>query len=91
MFILPNALIELFIFKKRHNYIVIFVKSLSEKIFVYSVNFLSDNIKLINPIQKYPHIIESYACILKIFAITFLLPINFIISLGIYSTSKLSK
>ena len=29
--------------------------------------------KSINPIQKYPHIIESYACILKIIVIMFLL------------------
>ena len=31
--------------------------------------------------QKYTHIIESYACILKIFAIIFQLPINFSIFL----------
>ena len=37
--------------------------------------------------QKYQHIIESYACILKIF----LLPIISVISLGIFSTLKLSK
>ena len=54
----------------------------------YLYNLLSLNIKLINPIQKYPHNIESYTCILKIFAITFLLPINFLISFGICSTPK---
>ena len=27
--------------------------------------------------QKYPHIIESYVCILKIFVVVFLLPIDF--------------
>ena len=40
---------------------------------------------------KYPHIIESYACILNILALIFLLPINLLISLGICSTPKLSK
>ena len=50
--------------------------------------------------QKYPHIIESYACVLNILALIFLLPtagpsslerINLLISLGICSTPKLSK
>ena len=75
------------------------LKSLGEKRFVYSVNVFPLNIKLINPIQKYPHIIESYACILKIFVLIFLFCepedeerlINFVISLGICSTPKLSK
>ena len=49
------------------------------------VNFLPAIIKSINPIQKY--IIESYACILKIFVIMFLL-INALISLGICSIPK---
>ena len=64
-----------------------------------SVSVFPLNIKLINPIQKYSYIIESYACILKRFAITSLLseaedkkrPINFIISLGTCSSPKLSK
>ena len=64
-----------------------------------SVNLLPANIKLINPIQKYPHITESYACILKMFAVMFLLCkaenevrlINVLISLGICSTPKESK
>ena len=47
--------------------------------------------KSINPVQKYPHITESYACTLKIFAIMFLLPTNFLISFGTCSTPKLSK
>ena len=38
--------------------------------------------------QKYPHIIKLYACILLIFVAIFLLPIT---SLGICSTSKLLK
>ena len=45
----------------------------------------------INSIQKYSHITESYACILKMFACMFLLPINFLISFGICSTPTLSK
>ena len=49
------------------------------------------SIKSINPIQKYPNTIESYACILKIFAFMFLLPINVLISFGIFSTPKESK
>ena len=49
------------------------------------------NIKSINPIQKYLHIIESYACILKTFVVIFLLPINLLISFGMCSALKLSK
>ena len=53
-----------------------------------------------NSMQKYPHIIESYACILNILLfirskeldfVVSLLPINLLISLGICSTPKLSK
>ena len=47
--------------------------------------------KSINPIQTYPHIIESYACTLQIAIEMFLFPMNFIISFGICSTPKLSK
>ena len=47
--------------------------------------------KSINPIQMYPHIIESYACTLQIAIEMFLFPMNFIISFGICSTPKLSK
>ena len=36
-----------------------------EKRLVKSVKVLPLSIKSINPIQKYPHITESYACILK--------------------------
>ena len=35
-----------------------------------------------NPLQKYPHIIESFACTLKMFAFMFLFPINFYFFLG---------
>ena len=41
--------------------------------------------------QKYPHITESYACIVKMFAIMFLLLTSFLISFEICSTPKLSK
>ena len=44
-----------------------------------------------NPIRKYPHIIELFACILNIFAFMFLCPIDFLISLGTCSTPKLLK
>ena len=44
-----------------------------------------------NPVQRYPHIIELSACILNMFVLMFLYPINLLISLGIWSTSKLSK
>ena len=50
------------------------------------------SVKSINPIQNYPHIIELYAYILKIFLMIFcLFLINFLISLEICSTSKLTK
>ena len=58
---------------------------------VKSVKLLSLSIKSINPIQKYPHITESYACILKMLAIMFFLLMIFLISFGICSTPKLSK
>ena len=48
-----------------------------EKISVKFVKVFSANIKSLIPIQKYPHITESYPCILKTFASLFLLPINF--------------
>ena len=44
------------------------------------------SIKSIKPLQNYPHIIESYACILKIFVFMFLFPINFMISFEMCST-----
>ena len=59
---------------------------------VNSVNVFPASIKSINPIQKYPHIIESYASILKIFvAIDKEQLINVFISFGICSTPKESK
>ena len=58
---------------------------------VKSVEVLPASIKSINPMQKYPHITELNACILKIFNTTIDLSINILIFFGICSTQKLSK
>ena len=63
----------------------------NEKRFVNSVKVFPASIKSKNPMQKYSHVVESYACILKIFVFMFLLPINVLISFGICSTPKESK
>ena len=61
----------------------------SEKRFVNSVNVIYVSIKSINSVQKSPHSIELYACILKIFvARDKERLINALISLGICSTPK---
>ena len=57
----------------------------------FSVRVLPASIKSINPVQKYPHITDLYACILKIFIMTMDLSIKILISFGICSTTKLSK
>ena len=44
-----------------------------------------------NPIQKYPDIIELSACILNMFVLMFLSRISFLISLEACSTPKLSN
>ena len=44
-----------------------------------------------NPMQKYPQVIELLACTLKILAFMFLFPTNYLISPGTFSTPKLSK
>ena len=63
-----------------------------KKRFVNSVKVFPASIKAIKPIQKYPHIIEPYAFILKIFVVIDKeRPINALISFGICSTPKLSK
>ena len=62
-----------------------------EKRLVKSVKGLPASIKLANPIQKYPHITELNACILKLFVTTVDFSINIVISFGICSTPKLSK
>ena len=48
--------------------------------FIKSVSFLPASIKSMNSMQKYPHIIESFACTQKILAFMFLFPINSLIS-----------
>ena len=56
-----------------------------------SVKVFSVSIKSINPIRKYRHILESYACIQKIFVTIVHLLINVLISFGMCPTAKLSK
>ena len=69
-----------------------FLKLFSEKRFVNSVKVFPLSIKSIKPIEKYPHIIESYACILKIFVVIDKeRSINALISFGIFSPLKESK
>ena len=69
-----------------------FLKLFGEKRFLNSVKVFPASIKSIKPIQKYPHIIESYAYILKIFVIVDEDgSINALISFEIWSTTKLSK
>ena len=59
--------------------------------FVKSVSFLSASIKSMNPMQKYPHITELFACTRKMLAVVFLFPTNYLISSGTCSTPKLLK
>ena len=58
------------------------LKFLDENKLVKYISLLLFNIKLINPTQNYSIIIESNLCILKIFAIIFLLPMSFLSLLG---------
>ena len=58
---------------------------------VKSVSFLSASIKSMNPTQKYPRIIELFACTRKMVAIMLLFPINSLISSGASSTPKVLK
>ena len=67
------------------------LKLFGEKRLVNSVKVLPLSTKSINLIQKYPHIAESYACILEILDISINWSINILISFGICYTSKLSK
>ena len=70
----------------------IFLKVFGEKRFINAVKVFSASIKSIKPIQKYPYIIEWYACILKIFVdIDKEQSINVFISFGICSAPKESK
>ena len=70
---------------------IIFLKLFGKKRLVKSVKLLPLNIKSINLLQKYPHITESYACILITFVTVLLLLMNFLTSFGMCSTPKLSK
>ena len=68
------------------------LKLFGEKRFVYQVKVFPASIKSIKLIQKYPRIIESYACILKMFVVIDKeWPINALISFGIGSARKESK
>ena len=58
---------------------------------VKSVNFLPGSIKSMNPMQKYPHIIELFDCTLNMLTFMFLFPMNSLISSGTRSTIKLSN
>ena len=44
-----------------------------------------------NAMQSYPHIIELFACVLKIFALIFIFSTKSLIYSGKCSTQKLSK
>ena len=72
-------------------YIIIYLKLFGEKRFVKSVKVFPTSKNAISPVQKYPHIIESYGCILKIFVFMFLLKINVLIYFGVCSTPKESN
>ena len=58
---------------------------------VKSVSFLPASIKSMNPMQKYPHLIELFAYNRKMLAFMFLFPINSLISSRRYSTLELTK
>ena len=58
---------------------------------VKSVSFLPASIKSMNPMQKYPHITESFACTQKMLAFMFLFPINSLIYPGMCLIPKLWK
>ena len=57
----------------KHDQIILsfFLKSKGENRFVKSVNFLPANIQSMNPMQKYPHVIESFACTRKCLLLCF--------------------
>ena len=58
---------------------------------VKSVSFLPASIKSMNPMQKYPHITELFACTRKILAIMFLFPTNSLIYSGTCSTVEINN
>ena len=73
------------------NYSVIFLKAEGENKLVKSVKVLPADIKSMNPMHKYRHIIELLACTLKMSALMFLFPTNYLISSGTSSTPKISE
>ena len=86
-----SLMVMLYFKKESRITLSFFLKLCDENIFVKYFRLLPCNIKSINPMQKYPHIIKSQACILKIFVIIFLLTIKPLISSRMCSTLKLSK
>ena len=58
---------------------------------VKSVSVLPASVTSMDPMQKYQHNIDLFACTRKMLAIMFLCPINLLISSGRWSTPKLSK
>ena len=56
--------------------------------FLKLTSFLHASIKSMNPMQKYPHNTELFACTRKMLAIMFLFPINFLISSGTMFNTK---
>ena len=67
--------------------IILFKLYGTERLVKY-VKVLHVSIKSIKPMQKYAYIIESYACILKIFVTALDLSINILISFGTCSTTN---
>ena len=57
-----------FIFEVAQNYIL---KAIKKKTPIKSVNFLPASLKSMNPMQKYPHIIELFDCILNMLFLCF--------------------
>ena len=73
-------------FKISKNYFILFLKIITRKQTSESIKLLTANIKPMNPIQKYSHIFDLSACILNMFVLMFLCPINLLISVGMCST-----
>ena len=73
------------------NYFIIFLEIIRRKQASKINQTFPAKMKSMNPIRKYPNIIELPACILNMFVFVFLCPINLLISLGTCSTPKLSK
>ena len=63
--------LPLFNLKITQDYIVVYCKLISETKLVKSIKVFPANIKPINPVQRYPHIIELFACIRNMFVLMF--------------------